>query len=59
LELINAFGVWKEKNVYGKKTFGVERTTFIIDSHGILQKMYPKVKVKGHVEQVLADLQAL
>jgi len=59
LELINAFGVWKEKNMYGKKTFGVERTTFIIDSNGIVQKIYPKVKVKGHVEQILADLKEL
>jgi len=59
LELINAFGVWKEKNMYGKKTFGVERTTFIIDSNSIVQKIYPKVKVKGHVEQVLADLKEL
>jgi len=59
LELINAFGVWKEKNMYGKKTFGVERTTFIIDSNGIVQKIYPKVKVKGHVEQVLEDLKDL
>lgn len=57
LEIIRAYDVWKEKNMYGKKTMGVERTTLIIDEKGVIQKIYPKVKVKGHVEKVLADLQ--
>ena len=56
LKTIQAFGVWKEKNMYGRKTMGVERTTFIIDKKGIIQKIYSKVKVKGHVEKILEDL---
>jgi peroxiredoxin Q/BCP len=59
LEVIKAFDVWKEKNMYGKKTMGVERTTFIIDKHGIVRKIYSKVKVNGHVERVLKDLEEL
>lgn len=59
LEVIKAFEVWKEKNMYGKKTMGVERTTFIIDKHGIIRKIYPKVKVNGHAEKVLEDLREL
>lgn len=53
------YGVWKEKNNYGKKYWGVERTTFLIDKDGNIAKVYPKVKVAGHVDQVLADVQAL
>ncbi|WP_434509607.1 thioredoxin-dependent thiol peroxidase [Desulfitobacterium sp. AusDCA] len=59
LEIIQTYGVWKEKNMYGKKTMGIERTTIIIDEQGIIRKIYPKVKVKGHVEQVLRDLNNL
>ncbi len=53
------YHVWKEKNMYGRKYMGIERTTFIIDEEGVIRKIYPKVKVKGHVEQVLADLKEL
>jgi len=56
LEIIKAYDVWKEKNMYGKKTMGVERTTVLIDEEGIVRKIYPKVKVKGHVEKVLEDI---
>lgn len=42
--------------MYGKKTMGVERTTVIIDEEGIVRKIYPKVRVKGHVEKVLETL---
>lgn len=59
LEVIKAFDVWKEKNMYGKKTMGVERTTFIIDKQGIVRKIYSKVKVNNHVEKVLEDLKEL
>lgn len=59
LEIIKAFGVWQEKNMYGKKTMGVVRTTFIIDENGIIQKIYPKVRVKGHVDKVLEDLKEM
>lgn len=56
LEIIKAFDVWKEKNMYGKKVMGVVRTTFVIDENSKISKIYPKVKVKGHAEKVLADL---
>jgi len=52
----NAYGVWKEKNMYGKKVMGIERTTFIIGPDGKIQKIYPKVKAAGHAAAVLADL---
>lgn len=55
-KVAQAYGVWKEKNMYGRRYMGIERTTFLIDSSGKVQKIYPKVKVKGHVEQILEDL---
>jgi thioredoxin-dependent peroxiredoxin len=48
------YGVWKEKSMYGKKYMGVERTTFVIDPEGKIKKVFPKVKVDGHADQVLA-----
>jgi peroxiredoxin Q/BCP len=54
-----SYGVWKEKNMYGKKSMGVERTTFVIDGAGIVRKVFPRVKVDGHAEQVLAALKTL
>ena len=51
-----AYGVYKEKTMYGKKVMGIERTTFIIGSDAKIVKIFPKVKVDGHVEQVLAAL---
>jgi peroxiredoxin Q/BCP len=48
------YGVWKEKNMYGKKYMGVDRTTFVIDPHGKIKKIFPKVKVEGHADEVLA-----
>ncbi|MDA8441765.1 MAG: peroxiredoxin [Peptococcaceae bacterium] len=59
LAVIRAYDVYKEKNMYGKKTMGVERTTFIIDEQGVIVKVYKKVRVNGHVAQVLADIQTL
>jgi peroxiredoxin Q/BCP len=47
------FGVWKEKTNYGKKYMGIERTTFVIDKDGKIAKIWPKVKVQGHVDEVL------
>jgi thioredoxin-dependent peroxiredoxin len=54
-----AYGVWKEKNLYGKKSMGVERTTLVIDRAGIVRKAFRRVKVDGHSEQVLEALQSL
>ncbi|MCB7070830.1 MAG: thioredoxin-dependent thiol peroxidase [Caldibacillus thermoamylovorans] len=52
-KLSEQFGVWKEKNVFGKVGFGIERSTFIIDKDGVLVKEWRKVKVQGHVEEAL------
>ncbi|MAT57181.1 MAG: thioredoxin-dependent thiol peroxidase [Ignavibacteriae bacterium] len=52
-EVVEKYGVWKEKSMYGKKYMGVERTTVIIDENGKVKKIFPKVKVNGHVEEVL------
>ncbi|SIQ07435.1 peroxiredoxin Q/BCP [Rhizobium sp. RU20A] len=54
----NAYGVWVEKSMYGKKYMGVERTTFLIGPDGRIEKIWPKVKVPGHVEEVLAAVKA-
>lgn len=50
---LEAYGVWKEKSMYGKKYMGVERTTFLLDAEGRIEKIWPKVKVEGHAEEVL------
>ena len=55
-EVLNAYGVWKEKSAYGKTFMGVERTTFIIDEKGRIAKVFLRVKVDGHVDEVLAAL---
>lgn len=57
--LCNLFDVIKEKNMYGKKVMGIERSTFLIDEKGILRQEWRKVKVAGHVEEVLAATKAL
>lgn len=54
-----AYGVWKEKNMYGKKHWGIERSTFLIDAEGKIVRIWRKVKVDGHVEEVLEAVQAL
>jgi peroxiredoxin Q/BCP len=51
-----AYGVWKEKNMYGKKVMGIERTTFVIGPDGKIEKIYGKVKAKGHASEVLGEL---
>ena len=51
-----AYGVWKEKNMYGKKVMGIARTTFVIGPDGKIEKIYENVKAKGHAAQVLGDL---
>ena len=54
-----AFGVWVEKSMYGKKYMGIERATFLIGRDGVVAQAWPKVKVPGHAEAVLAAAQAL
>ena len=51
--VVKVFGVWKEKSMYGKKYFGVERTTVIIDEKGIIRHIFHRVKVEGHADEVL------
>ena len=55
-EVVKKYGVWKEKNMYGKKVMGVERTTFILDEQGKIAHIFRKVKVDGHTEEVLKAL---
>lgn len=55
-EILNAYGVWGEKNMYGKKYMGVLRTTFVIDETGIIQKIIRKVDTGDHTRQILAEL---
>jgi peroxiredoxin Q/BCP len=54
-----AYGVWKEKSMYGRTYMGVERTTFVIDREGIVRKVFAKVKVAGHSDAVLDAIKAL
>uniref|UniRef100_A0A7C4LLF3 thioredoxin-dependent peroxiredoxin n=1 Tax=Schlesneria paludicola TaxID=360056 RepID=A0A7C4LLF3_9PLAN len=53
------YGVWVEKSMYGKKSMGIQRATFLIDPAGKIAAVWPKVKVAGHVAEVAAKLQAL
>jgi len=55
----NAYGVWGEKSMYGRKYFGILRTTFIIDEAGRVAKVFEKVKPKGHAAEVLAALRVV
>ncbi len=53
------YGVWVEKSMYGRKYMGIERATFLIDEKGVIRKIWRKVKVAGHAEEVLAAVKAL
>lgn len=55
-EVCKTYGVWKEKSLYGRKFMGIERTTFVIDEKGIIQNVFPKVKVDGHTAEILSVL---
>jgi peroxiredoxin Q/BCP len=57
--MLNAYGVWGEKSMYGKKFMGITRTTFLLGPDGRIAHVWPKVKVEGHVEEVLAAAKAL
>lgn len=59
LKMIKAYGVWKEKKMYGKSAMGVERSTFLIDAQGVIRRIWRQVKVDGHVDEVLEALKAL
>ena len=55
-KIVEAYGTWKEKSMYGKKYMGIERTTFVIDEQGKISQVFPKVKVDQHYDEVLAAL---
>ncbi len=57
--MLEAYGVWVEKSMYGRKYMGVERSTFLIDGKGRIAKIWRKVKVPGHAQEVLAAVKAL
>lgn len=58
-DVLEAYGVWKEKSLYGRTYMGVERTTLLIDAAGRIAEIWPKVKVKGHAEAVLTAARKL
>jgi peroxiredoxin Q/BCP len=58
-QVAEKYGAWREKNMYGKKSMGIQRSTFLIDSEGKVSKVWKRVKVDGHDEQVLAALAEL
>ncbi len=55
-KMLLAYGVWKEKSMYGRTYMGIERTTFLIDKNGKIEKIFPKVKVSEHYDEVLSAL---
>ncbi|WP_339828484.1 thioredoxin-dependent thiol peroxidase [uncultured Parvibaculum sp.] len=57
--MLEAYGVWGEKSLYGRKFMGITRTTFLIDGKGVVRRVWPKVKVSGHAEDVLAAVKEL
>lgn len=58
-KVADSYGAWVEKSMFGRKYMGIERSTFVIDGDGILRKVFSKVKIKGHVEQVLTAINSL
>jgi peroxiredoxin Q/BCP len=55
-KILTAYGVWKKKSIFGKTSLGIERTSFLIDEKGMIQKIYRKVNPKGHAQSCLIDL---
>lgn len=55
-KVIDLYGVFKEKKMYGKTVTGVKRTTFVIDEHGVIERIYAEVKAAGHAEEVYCSL---
>jgi len=58
-EVAEQYGVWVEKNMYGRKSMGIQRATFLIDKKGKVAAVWPKVKVKGHVAEVVEKLKEM
>jgi peroxiredoxin Q/BCP len=58
-EICKAYGVWAQKSMFGKKYMGIDRTTFVIDKQGRVAKVFEKVQVSGHADEVAKALEAL
>jgi len=58
-KVLDLYGVWKKRSLYGRTFMGTERTTFLVDENGIVKKVYRKVKVKGHAQVCLVDLKSI
>ncbi len=56
--MLEAYGVWQEKNLYGQKHMGIVRTTYLIDGKGKITRIFPKVRVEGHAQEVLTALRS-
>lgn len=59
VKVIDAYGAWQEKSMYGKKYMGIERSTVLVDAQGKVARLWPKVKVTGHAEDVLKAVKGL
>jgi peroxiredoxin Q/BCP len=57
-KMLEQYGVWQEKNLYGVKKMGIVRTTYLLDAQGKITRVFPKVKVDGHAREVLKALKA-
>jgi thioredoxin-dependent peroxiredoxin len=57
-QTLEAYGVWQEKNMYGRTSMGIVRTTYIIESNGKVKEVFRRVKMDGHIHEVLAALKA-
>jgi len=57
-ETLEAYGVWQEKIMYGQKKMGIARTTYVLDASGAVKHVFPKVKVEGHAQEVMAALKS-
>ncbi len=57
-KVLDLYDVWKKKSLYGRTALGTERTTFLINEEGIVEKVYKKVKVRGHAQACLLDLKS-
>ena len=57
-KVLDLYGVWKKKSLYGRSFMGTERTTFLINEEGVVEKVYRKVKAKGHAQTCLLDLKS-
>jgi peroxiredoxin Q/BCP len=57
--VLEAYGVWGEKSMYGKTFMGISRVTFLIDANGRIARIWPRVKVEGHADEVLTAARAL